>query len=132
MAIFSCGTRNKAAKSATYQTDLFSTLVSAEYFGRETETNLVIQTQADLKSLYQSVGKEDAPMVDFSKSKVIALFLGTKNTGGYSVLVDRVEEEQGKLVVYKKVTRPEGMATMAITNPFVIVEIYSLKPIVFK
>lgn len=132
LLILSCNTMNKSAKAASDKSDLCTNLFSAEYNGEEEETNLVITTQEELKSLYQSVGRDDIPTIDFSKSQVIALFLGTKNSGGYSVSVDKVEEENGKLVIYKRVESPKGMATMALTNPFVIAEIHSTKEIVFR
>lgn len=132
LLILSCNTMNTSGKASSDKTDLCTNLVSSQNNGKEEPTNLIIRTQDGLESLYKSVGRDEVPKVDFTKSQVIALFLGTKNTGGYSISVDKVVEENGKLVIYKKVESPKGMATMALTNPFVIAEIHSKKEIIFR
>lgn len=124
--------KNNAEKKPS-KSSLFTTLISSDYQGRASETNLVIQNQDQLATLFESVGQEEIPQIDFAKSQVVALFLGTKKTGGYSISIDRVTEEGGKLIVYKKVSNPdEGMVTTALTNPYIIAEIQSKKQIIFK
>ena len=119
---------NKAAPSGLYKV-----LYQSNYQGRDSEENVVLHNQEDLNALFKSVGNDEIPKVDFSKNQVVALFLGTKNTGGYSITIDRVEVDGAKLIVYKKEEHSkEGTVTMALTNPFIIAEIYSKKEIVFK
>ena len=103
-------------KSSTDKSDLCTNLHSAQYNGEDKATNLVISTQNELNALYQSVGRDEIPTVDFSKSQVIALFLGSRTTGGYSISVDRVEEEDGKLIIYKKLEKidPDKRVTQRI------------------
>ncbi len=123
-----------STKASQDKSDLCTNLFSAQYNGEEAESNVVISNQSDLNSLYKSVGRDDMPTIDFSKSQVVALFLGARNTGGYSISIDRVEEQDGKLVIFKKIEKPApgAMVTMALTNPFVIAEIHSKKEIIFK
>ncbi len=130
--ILSCANMKNSSKNSNEKTGLYTTLLISDIYGRENEMNLIINNQTELEDLYYSVNSQEVPKVDFSTNQVIALFLGTKNTGGFSISVNRVEEESGKLVVYKKVESPKGMATMALTNPFVIVEIHSKKEIIFR
>lgn len=123
-----------SAKASSDKSDLCTNLHSSQNHGHENASDIVIGTQEELESLYKSVGKDDIPAIDFTKSQVVVLFLGAKNTGGYSISIDRVEEENGKLVVYKKIEKPApgAMVTMALTSPFVIAEIKSKKEIIFK
>lgn len=121
-------TASKPAKSA-----LYTLLYTSEYQGKEEQSNSVIRNSEALSVLYQSVGIEAVPEIDFKKNQVVALFLGTKRTGGYNVAIERVEEVNDQLIIYRKITTPKGgMVTTALTNPFVIVEIHSTKEIIFK
>lgn len=65
------------------------------------------------------------PVVDFSRSSVAAVFLGTKRTGGYSVDVQNVSVEGGEVYLDVATTEPApGMlTTQALTNPWVMVQI---------
>ncbi|CAM4067708.1 protease complex subunit PrcB family protein [Flavobacterium antarcticum] len=113
---------------------LVTTIYTSQYQGRESESNIIIDNQKDLVALFKSVGAEEMPNIDFSKNQVVALFLGTKSTGGFRISIDRVEESEGKIYVFKKIETPKAdeMVTMALTNPFVIAEIHSKKEIVFE
>lgn len=132
LVFLSCNSMKNSTSISSEKSKLFTELVSAPYQGRASESNVIVTNQKELEALYQSVGNEEVPKIDFSKSQVVALFLGTKNTGGYTISIDRVEEQEGKLHIYKKVETPKRMATMAISNPFVIAEIHSKKEIIFK
>lgn len=132
LVFLSCNSMKNSTSISSENSKLFTELVSAPYQGRASESNVIVSNQEELEALYQSVGNEEVPKIDFSKSQVVALFLGTKNTGGYSISIDRVEEQDGNLHIYRKVETPKGMATMAISNPFVIAEIHSKKEIIFK
>lgn len=132
--VFACNCMKKSTENKDSKSAMFSVLHSSNYQGRENESNVVIRNEQELKKLYQSVGKEKYPEIDFNKNQVAALFLGTKTSGGYSVSVERVEENETQIIIYKKIDAPKPgeNVTMALTNPFVIVEIYSKKEIVFK
>lgn len=134
LILFSCKCVKTENNKASNKNALFTTLFSSAYQGRETAENLIITNQKDLDELYASVNNEEVPKVDFSKNQVVALFLGTKNTGGHGISIDRVEAQDNKIIVYKKIQRPDkdAMVTMALTNPFVIAEIHSKNEIEFK
>lgn len=132
--IFACHSMKNSVEKKESKSTLYSILYSSSYQGRAEESNSVIQNQQDLKALFESVRKEEIPTVDFSKNQVVALFLGTKTSGGYSISVDRVEENDTQIIIYKKIESPKPgeNVTMALTNPFIILEIYSKKKIIFK
>ena len=132
LAFFACNSSKKSVESKPAAANLFTILYSSENQGREEASHLIINNQNDLTALYQSVGNTEVPEVAFTKNQVVALFLGSRNTGGYSISIDRVEEQNDQLLIYKKEVKPSGMVTMAFTNPFVIVEIHSKKEVVVK
>lgn len=59
----------------------------------------------------------------------IAVFMGEKNTGGYSISVVNVEEEEDKikLKVLEKIPDGKQMVTMALTQPYTVIRIKSTK-----
>ncbi len=59
------------------------------------------------------------PMVDFSKEMVIAAFMGEQATGGYSLNIDEVVEEQQRLriKVAKVAPQPDQMVIQMLTAP---------------
>jgi hypothetical protein len=63
------------------------------------------------------------PQVDFSQEAVIAIFLGTRPTGGFSVTIRRVERERDGLMVYFREVRPAKgvLVSQVLTQPFHIV-----------
>ncbi|MES2484430.1 MAG: protease complex subunit PrcB family protein [Bacteroidota bacterium] len=98
----------------------FEVLKQDAYGGREKKSSVVISSQADLASLYKELGWSNVPMVDFNKNNVVALFMGQKNTGGYSINVRKISVDGDTTTVYVKTTEPDGMATMALTAPYTI------------
>ena len=68
--------------------------------------------------------KPETPKVDFEKNRVIAVFMGMRRSGGYTVKITNIEEKD-KLVVTVKESGPppDAMVTMALTSPFHVVVI---------
>lgn len=66
-----------------------------------------------------------APLVDFSREVVIAIFLGTRPSGGFSVAIRRIERGDGGLTVYFQEGRPakDALVSQALTQPFHIVKV---------
>jgi hypothetical protein len=100
--------------------------------GRATESREVIKSQQQLANIYKELGLETAPKVDFTKNNVVALFMGQKNTGGYSIGIDNVAVNGDTAVITVKMASPDGMATMAITNPYCIATVAKTDKVVVK
>ena len=125
--LFSC-CATKSTKSVSYQV-----LTDSAYQGKKTQSYEVIDNHNDLKRLYESVNDGLIPNnVDFAGSRVIALFMGEKNTGGYAIGIESVREEKGKVIVKVKKSYPDGMATMAFSQPYLIAKINTTKKIEFE
>lgn len=113
---------------------LYSVLSESAYQGKESKSYEVIKDSESLLKLYRSVNDEQIPRIDFSKERIVALFLGQKNSGGYAIKVEDVVEKGGKIYVSVKEIAPKSgeMATMAITNPYTFVKINSNKEIILQ
>ncbi len=131
--LLACPSMKKAANTQQEKSNLYTTLYTSEYQGREEEGTVVVKNEEDLKALLILVGIEEAPQVDFKENQVVAFFLGTKNTGGYSISIDSVAEQADQILVYKKVETPSGgMVTTALTQPYLIVEFHTTKELIIK
>ena len=71
---------------------------------------------------------------DIAKSNFIILNMGEKNTGGYSIGVEKVEETATNIVITVKETAPapDSMVMQVITYPYAVVKINSKKDIIIK
>jgi PrcB C-terminal len=75
---------------------------------------------------------EIIPAVDFANEMVIAVTMGDRRTGGYSVEIERVEPAEKSLKIFVKQTapRPGTMTIQTLTAPFHFVAVpkSDLKP----
>ena len=80
----------------------------------------VAKTASEFESLWRAhaPGRQQ-PAVDFSKNMVIAVFLGSRPSAGYSVLISGVRREGDALVVTWAERRPgaDSMAAQVMTAP---------------
>jgi hypothetical protein len=60
-----------------------------------------------------------APEIDFDKEMAVAVFLGSRPTGGHAVTIESVERGPTGLVVHALATAPaaDAMTTQALTSP---------------
>jgi hypothetical protein len=110
----------------------FRTVLKTQNYNMPSRTNIVIKTPTELKEIEDSVNSFKTP--DFAKNMLIAVFMGDKSSGGYSVEIERITEEDSKINVFITETSPGTgcMTTMALTSPAQIVEYkLSAKPVTF-
>jgi len=99
----------------------FEVLKQEVYGGREKESTEVVKSQAQLDKLYKELGGADAPKIDFEHNNVVAIFMGQKNTGGFSISVRKISIDDNVATVTVRRTTPEGgIATMALSAPYCI------------
>jgi hypothetical protein len=60
--------------------------------------------------------------------------MGEKNTGGYSIGVEKVEETDKNIIItIKEVSpAPDAMTMQVITYPYTVVKVHSKKDIIIK
>lgn len=98
---------------------------------------MVIKSDAALRNAYNHIlTKQAVPHIDWDKKQVVLLAMGQKNTGGYSIAIDKVVKSNKEILVYYKTTGPEkgAMVTQALTAPYVLYTIDNKKdlPVLFK
>lgn len=90
----------------------------------------VIRNQREWQSLWRAHNRyqlsvRSAPEVDFSRNMLIAIFAGTKNTGGYVLTIGDVQFSRNQLLVHATLTSPpvDRMSTQALSQPYEIVQV---------
>ncbi|MBF4467639.1 protease complex subunit PrcB family protein [Flavobacterium sp. LC2016-12] len=71
---------------------------------------------------------------DISNSNYVILNMGEKNTGGYSIGVEKVEETDKNIIITVKENSPapDAMTMQVITYPYTVVKVHSKKEIIIK
>ena len=104
----------------------FEVIHSSSYGGKDAFNYLVAENTTDLNEelerLELTSQLPEIHKVNFDEKAVLFLYLGQKNTGGYSITVDKVEKINEEIVIYSKRMGPKSgeNVTMALTNPFCI------------
>jgi len=114
----------------------FETVMNGKdgYSGYTEKANLVINDEETFFKIwrnYTSVfscptcGAFPFPKVNFSNETVIAVFMGEKNTGGYSIEITKIIDNGNNVIVYVNETspKPDDIVTLALTQPYHIVKI---------
>lgn len=98
--------------------------------GFTTKTNQVITDEDELKKAWKIAFKNymkvgDAPEVDFNKNVVLLVAMGEKNSGGYSIKVEKVVSSNLSTIVSVVETVPgkNCNVTSALTYPYQFVQI---------
>jgi|SRR5699024_633584 len=113
-------------------------VLSESYYSQFTEAqNLVVKSDAGLQFIYDRFGtKETIPQINWNKNQVVLLAMGQRNTGGYSIAVDKVVYGESEIMVYYMTNGPKAgdRVTQALTAPYTLLTIANKKdlPIVFK
>jgi len=115
----------------------FTTLDRGQYSNVEKAREVVLHSASELGAVWKmpTVEQPKAPHVDFTKSTVIGVFLGSRSTGGYTVEIIGIEREGDHLVVTWREVKPspDVMVTQAFTAPYHLVTIDKFEgPIQFK
>lgn len=78
--------------------------------------------------------KEKMKHDDTSNSNYVVLNMGEKNTGGYSIGVEKVEETDKNIIITVKEHNPapDAMVMQVITYPYTVVKVHSKKEIIIK
>lgn len=119
----------QAESQAHPSTGLFTVLQQGTISAIDQERFEVIRNKPTFKSLWKQHNAAISPPpplpnVDFSKDMVIAVFSGNKNTGGYVLNFDALENRGDRLEAILTLSQPgnQCMVAQVITAPFVIVK----------
>jgi hypothetical protein len=104
----------------------FKTLDAGLQSGLEQARNVVVRMPDEWKVLCAQYAEgRKCPAVDFSRSTVVGVFLGTRPTAGYAAEITRVERDGDTLVVTwrEKKPGPGEMAAQMMTMPYLLVTV---------
>jgi hypothetical protein len=132
LMLVACGTSApiNSEKEALYQVLTHETDGGANirFFEILTEPNEIRMLQNDSKL------KNRITPTDVQKSNFVILNMGEKNTGGYTIGIERVVETDKNIIISVKESspQPDSMVTQGFTYPFCVVKINSKKEIIIK
>jgi PrcB C-terminal len=86
---------------------------------------VVVRTAAEWQKLWKEHDSRPAPEVDFSRSIVVGVFLGTRPTAGYGVTITAVTAKDGSAIVdyTEQKPAPGRMTAQVLTSPFHLVTV---------
>ena len=85
---------------------------------------VVVRTAEELTALWKAHEPTNTPpAVDFGQSMVIAVFLGTRRTAGYTAEITAIDrQDEGLLVTWREQRPgPDDLVAQVVTAPFHIV-----------
>jgi hypothetical protein len=104
----------------------FTTIQQGPLSGVDAERHVVVRTEAEWNALWREhQANREEPRVDFSRSMVIALFMGSRPTAGYTIQVTRVEPSDHGITVFYRQAAPDpgAMVAQVLTAPFHIIQL---------
>jgi hypothetical protein len=128
--LVSCG-----AKKATSSTALYEVLTEQTDGGGNIKFFEILTEPNEIKMLENDPLLADKMKQDnISNSNYVILNMGEKNTGGYSIGIEKVEETDQNIIITVKENNPaaDAMVTQVITYPYTVVRIHSKKEIIIK
>ena len=129
--LISCG----AKKTSDSNSPLYEILTeqsdgggNIKFFEILSEPNEIIMLQND------PLLKDKMKQNDINNSNYVILNMGEKNTGGYSIGVEKVEETDKNIIITVKENAPakDAMVMQVISYPYTVVKIHSKKEIIIK
>lgn len=128
--LISCGTKKTAGSAALYEvlTEQSSGGGNIKFFEILTEPNEIKMLQND--PLLADKMKD----ADINNYNYVILNMGEKNTSGYSIGVEKVEETDKNIIITVKENSPspDAMVMQMISYPYTVVKVHSKKEIIIK
>jgi len=128
--LFSCGPK-PTTKSEEFR--IFEVLKIDEFSGSKVRFYEVITDSQEFKMILNDPelkGKVSAK--DILTSNFVLLHMGEKNSGGFRLDIESLNETDDQIIIKVKEVSPQGMATTVMTYPLTVVKINSKKPIIFQ
>jgi hypothetical protein len=103
-------------------------------WGPVTPTERVIRDQTEFRKFWENLqttpanegrGVPEAPDVDFRTEMIIAVGMGRRSTGGYSIRIESVQEELEDVRVFYSAVSPgaDCVTSQSITSPVVLIRL---------
>lgn len=110
------------------------------YSSYPNSSRLLIKTEDQWQEVWEKVHAlrlpcPELPEISFEKKMAIAVFMGTRRSGGYEIMIKKITKKEKEIIVEveEKEPPPESLRTMALAQPYHIVVIKRpLLPIRFQ
>jgi hypothetical protein len=99
----------------------WTTVAEGRTSGIDERREVVVRGVAEWEALWREHGgRTSAPDIDFTREMVVAVFSGTRPTGGYSVQILSAAREADAFVIQYAERQPAGdtIVTQVLTAPF--------------
>jgi hypothetical protein len=118
----------------------FTVIVSNPWSAIEQRTIRIVKNEDEMAKLWAEIHTNQSPQpsmpsINFNSEMAIFVFSGARSTTGYSLNLEQVWEEDGKVVfgIKETVPSPNSVTGTAMTNPYIgISMIKSDKPLQVK
>jgi hypothetical protein len=102
----------------------FTTIAQGHQSQMEESREAVARTPAEWAALWKGHRTGKPPDVDFTRSMVIAVFLGTRPTAGFAVEITGIEKKGAEVIVTYRERSPgaDELVAQVMTAPFHIVK----------
>jgi len=128
--LISCGAKKGSDSKALYEvlTEQSDGGANIKFFEILTEPNEIKMLEND------PLLADKMKQADINNSNYVILNMGEKNTGGYSISVEKVEETDKNIIITVKEKGPaaDAMTMQVITYPYTVVRVHSKKEIIVK
>ena len=104
----------------------FTTISHTGQSNIEAPRQVVVRTPEEWKTLWRAHAPDQPmPAVDFTRSMVIGVFLGARNSGGHKATIIGIESDGSTLTVSYREDRPgpDTIVTQVITFPHHLVRV---------
>lgn len=128
--LISCG-----AKKPTSSTALYEVLTEQSNGGGNIKFYEILTEPNEIKMLENDPLLADKmKQTDISNSNYVILNMGEKNTSGYSIGIEKVEETDKNIIITIKENNPspDAMVMQMISYPYTVVKVHSKKEIIIK
>jgi hypothetical protein len=98
--------------------------------GVEESRQLLVTTPAAFAALWREHSPRPQPSVDFTRESVVGIFLGMRNTAGYSVAIASVTRDRSGLLVRYREHAPaaDAITAQVLSFPYALVAIPAAAP----
>jgi hypothetical protein len=124
--VFVCSCVSWLALAALVSAQTPRTVEKGDQSNIDDAKQVVVRDAVAWRALWQRHAPDrPMPAIDFAKESVVAIFMGSRNTAGYSVTILSAIEGGGALIVKYHETRPTpgGVTAQVLTFPYHIVAI---------
>ncbi len=128
--LISCGAKKTSDSKALYEV-----LTTQSDGGGNIKFYEILTEPNEIKMLINDpLLAEKMKQDDINNSNYVILNMGEKNTGGYSIGVEKVEETDKNIIITVKENNPapDAMTMQVITYPYTVVKVHSKKEIIIK